>query len=161
MQRVTTVFTLLLLLVGAMAAGNASAQAPRGRTPIASTRGFDFDREGVSPVRPQMYIPFYLEENLFEGTDSVAVSMRIYNVLNNVVAIPILRDPMDGRQARTIDFIYYTPGKKVAYWDGKDLAGRTVTSGIFYCKLTVGGESTVVKLVVDSPVRRRSLIPWR
>lgn len=161
MRLVATVLTFSLLLVGSMAASPLSAQAPRGRTPIATTRGFDFDRDGVAPVRPQMYIPFYLEEKLFDGTDSVAVSMRIYNVLNNVVAIPILRDPMEGRQARNIDFIYYTPGKKVAYWDGKDLAGRTVTSGIFYCKLTVGGESTVIKLVVDSPVRRRSLIPWR
>ncbi|MBW3629787.1 MAG: hypothetical protein KY464_10875 [Gemmatimonadetes bacterium] len=161
MRRAATVLTFFLVLAGSLATRPATAQAPRGRTPIASTRGFDFDRDGVSPVRPEMYIPFYLEEKLFEGTDSVAVSMRIYNVLNNVVAIPVLRDPMDGRQARNIGFIYYTPGKKVAYWDGKDLAGRTVTSGIFYCKLTVGGESTVVKLVVDSPVRRRSLIPWR
>ena len=161
MKQVVTALAVLLLLAASVSPRSASAQAPRGRTTIGTTRGFDFDRSSVNPVRPQMWIPFYLEDTLFKGTDSVVVSVRIHNILNNVVAIPVLTDPFDGRQERNVRFVYYTPGKKVEYWDGKDLAGRPVTSGVFYCTLTVDGESTVMKLVVDSPVRRRSLLPWR
>jgi hypothetical protein len=161
MKRVATVVALLLLLAGSGSPREAAAQAPRTPVRIATTRGFDFDREIVNPVRPGMWIPFYLEDRLFRGADSVAVSIRIHNILNNVVAIPVLRDPFDGRESRNIGFVYRTPGKKMAYWDGKDLAGRTVASGVFYCTLTVGNESTVMKLVVDSPVHRRSLLPWR
>jgi hypothetical protein len=160
MKRVVHIVAILLLLAAAASPRVLAAQAPRGRTVATSTRGFDFDRNIVNPVRPGMWIPFYLDEKLFDGADSVAVSIRIHNILNNVVAIPVLRDPFDGRESRNIEFVFRTPGKKMAYWDGKDLAGRAVSSGVFYWKMTVGEESSVLKVVVDNPVRRRSILPW-
>lgn len=43
---------------------------------------------------------------------------------------------------------YETPGDYEAYWDGRDLEGNQVASGIYLLVLEVNGRSSVIKMFV-------------
>lgn len=86
------------------------------------------------------------------------VTIRIVNVLRQLVAIPVAMDHPKGRALPLLNLPYTTAGRKVAYWDGKDTAGRKVPSGTYYCEMWVSGKSATLKLVV--PARPRLRIPW-
>lgn len=153
------VLILILLLAAALSPAGARAQAPARDLPV-TTRGFDFDRTRTGPSTPEMWIPFHLERQLFEGRDSVLVSLRIFNPLKQVVAIPVLRDPTAGGAPRLLNLAFRQPGRLTAFWDGRNLAGATVGTGIYYAELTAGEQKTTLKLVVVAP-RRRSVLPWQ
>ena len=53
---------------------------------------------------------------------------------------------------------YTEPGRKVAYWDGRDLRGRRVPSGVYYCELVVDGRSDFIRFFLTQP-RRRGRFP--
>ena len=154
-----SVLLTMLLVAGAISPPSASGQAPAERPRFETNRGFYFDRGLSGPVRPEMSIPFYLEEKLFENSSRVVVSLRIYNVLKQPIAIPILRDDVTGQQAEVLNLPVLQPGRKIAYWNGKDLSGATVPTGVYYCELQVGDRTATLKLVVEAP-RRRSILPW-
>ena len=155
-----SVLLAMLLVAGAISPPSAAGQAPAERPRFETNRGFSFDRGLGGPVRPEMSIPFYLEDKLFENNGRVVVSLRIYNVLKQPIAIPVLRDEVTGRQAEVLNLAILQPGRKIAYWNGKDLTGATVATGVYYCELQVGDQTATLKLVVESP-RRRSILPWR
>jgi hypothetical protein len=95
-------------------------------------------------------IPFVLRpEDFRSGTERVSVTIRIYNVLQQLVAVARAVDRPD-RVAATVDGLEYTePGRYVAYWDGLDRYGRRVPSGIYYYRIYVDGRPTGVgKLLV-------------
>ena len=155
-----SVLLTMLLVAGAISPPSIQAQAPAERPRFETNRGFYFDKGLGGPVRPEMSIPFYLEEKRFENSSRAVVSMRIYNVLKQPIAIPILRDDVTGQQAEVLNLPILQPGRKIAYWNGKDLTGATVATGVYYCELQVGDQTATLKLVVESP-RRRSILPWR
>lgn len=73
------------------------------------------------------------------------VTVEIYNVLVQVVAIPELqtggRERVRGLRLRC--------GSYVAYWNGRYLDDeREVTPGVYYYRLTVDGQSQVKKMIV-------------
>lgn len=112
------------------------------------TEGFRLEQNYPNPFNPTTRIPFVLDESLFETSDSAVVSVRIFNVLQQLVAIPTALDHPDG-SGRPVDRLAYrTPGRKEAYWDGIDRSGRQVASGIYYLQLIVNGESQLRKMVV-------------
>ena len=155
-----SVLLTMLLVAGAISPPPASAQAPAERPRLETNRGFYFDRDLGGPVRPEMSIPFYLEDKLFENNGRVVVSLRIFNILKQAIAIPVLRDEVTGQQAEVLNLPVLQPGRKIAYWDGKDLSGVTVATGVYYLELQVGDQTALHKQVIVSP-RRRSVLPWR
>lgn len=161
MRQILSVMAVLLVLGGGIGATGASAQAPARDLPM-TARGFDFDRTRANaPTEPEMWIPFYLERKLFESADSVAVTLRIYNPLKQVVAIPVLREPGSTASPRLLDYVFRQPGRKSAFWDGRDLAGAAVGTGIYYAELTAGARRATLKLVVVGPGRTGSILPWK
>jgi hypothetical protein len=102
-----------------------------------------------NPFNPTTTIPLPLPAELFEDGRPVVVTIRIYNALQQLVAIPkALNHP--GGNGVLVDHLEYTaPGEYEAYWDGLDKSGRKVASGVYYMRLEVNGErAPPVKMVV-------------
>lgn len=152
---------LLALLVGTGVSFPPAAwpQESRGPPFEQPTRPFRLDEHYPNPVTTETWIPFTLEESFFEGADTGVVTVRIINLLRQLIAIPVATDHPAGRALPLLNLPYTSPGQKLAYWDGKDTAGRRAPSGVYYCELLINGESTYRKIVVVRP-RRRNFFPW-
>jgi hypothetical protein len=155
------ILLVLILACGAMVPYSLHPQEPRGPPPQNHARGFYLEQNYPNPVNPETWIPFVLEEGLFTEADSGLVTIRIFNILRQTVAIPVAVDHSRGRDLRVDQLAYHGPGRRVAYWDGRDMSGRLVPSGVYYYQMVVNGHpSTIRKLTVFAPRRRGNLIPW-
>jgi hypothetical protein len=135
------------------------AQATRGAPALDKGRGFTLEQNAPNPADPDTWIPFELEESLFTGSDPVIISLRIYNVLRQVVGVAVLV-PEHGPRITLLGFPVAQPGRMVAYWNGRDSAGKRVPSGVYYTELVVGSERQIGKMIVLNEPRRRPRIPW-
>jgi hypothetical protein len=117
--------------------GTQPDQQPRGR------KSGMLGQNYPNPFNPETFIPFTLT---CEGSGGPrVVSLRIYNVLAQLVAIPILQgtaEPLSNAKKEC--------GKDyVAYWDGKVRgSGREAASGIYIYELVVDGERSARKMFV-------------
>jgi len=112
-------------------------QQPRGRK--SGTLGQNYP----NPFTAETRIPFSLA--CAEGADSDrVVSVRIYNVLAQLVAVPVVEgrgDPLDN--------VKLPCGEYIGYWDGKvRRTGRGAASGIYIYELVVDGERWAKKMFV-------------
>ncbi|HET7276234.1 MAG TPA: hypothetical protein VFI91_13785 [Longimicrobiaceae bacterium] len=151
-----SVLLILFLLAGSSSPplhAQESAQSPE------SSRGFYLEQNYPNPVNPETFIPFLLEEELFADRDTAVVTIRIFNVLRQVVAVPEAIDHPQGEEVPVIELSYAEAGRKLAYWDGMDTSGRRAPSGVYYCQLVVNDQPQLRKLIVLNPERRRGF-PW-
>jgi hypothetical protein len=156
MRRAPPVLLLLLLAIyGSLSPPRASAQDPAASHPVGTQKGFRLEQNYPNPANPDTYIPFYLEESLFAAGDTRVVSIRIVNILRQLVAIPKAVGLPRGRDVPVNNLRYTEPGRKVAVWDGRDLHGNRVPSGLYYCELVVDGQSDYIRIIVTQPRRRR------
>ena len=148
MRRIACVLSLLFALVG-FAAPALSAQSTGPDKPIRSQESrFKLEQNYPNPFNPTTRIPFELSEELFVDGKTAVVSLRIYNVLQQFVASPTALNHVGGEGVPLINLEYTQPGTHEAYWDGRDLSGRRVASGIYFTQLTVNGKSVVRKMYV-------------
>ncbi|MBI4538462.1 MAG: hypothetical protein HY704_02985 [Gemmatimonadetes bacterium] len=145
MRRAVGVVVLLFTL-GFVAEATAQA-VDRGKPSGEQEAGFRLEQNYPNPFNPETRIPFYLGEELFVDGKPVRVTIRIYNVLQQLVAIPTaLRH---SRGAEAVERLGYTEsGRYEAYWDGTDRRGQQVASGVYFVQLTVNGRSQVRKMFV-------------
>jgi hypothetical protein len=92
-----------------------------------------------NPFNPETNIPFDLPDGLFENGNRVRITIRVFNVLRQQVAIPTARDHPAGGAPPVQNLEYTQPGNYIAYWDGLDRDGRKVASGIYIVLLEVNG----------------------
>ena len=85
-----------------------------------------------NPFNPETWIPYYLAED-------ASVTVKIYNVTGQLV-----RSIDVGKQAAGA----YTDRQRAAYWDGKDDAGQSVASGIYFYQLLADDFSETRRMVV-------------
>lgn len=135
MRRLIGVGVVLLLGLVALPAATSAQNSQAGREPK-----FQLEQNYPNPFNPTTRIPFTLNAALFEGGQAVTVSIRIYNVLSQLVAVPTALDHPGGSALPVNDLQYTSPGTKVAYWDGLDQQGRKVASGVYIYQLVVNGE---------------------
>ncbi len=145
-----------MLALGAIMPKVAGAQLP-GSPPHAksdqrssqSTQSFQLGQNFPNPFNPTTTIPFALGDApaCTDGGKTYVVTLRIYNVLRQVVATPILQggeaagQPTQGLRLRC--------GSYSAYWNGNLLnTGREVASGVYIYALEVDGRAVVRKMVV-------------
>ena len=89
-----------------------------------------------------------LSTDLFSQGRTAVVTIRIFNILQQVVAVPTaLRHPL-GEGVPVANLEYSSPGRFEAYWDGTDMNGRQAASGIYLMQLTVNGMSQTRKMYV-------------
>jgi len=104
-----------------------------------------------NPFNPTTTIPFRLSAALFNNGHRPVVSLHIYNILAQLVAIPTLQGsgrPLDGV---ALDCLDQSGGYCAfsAYWDGNYLnTGREAASGIYVYQLVVDGTRQSKKMVV-------------
>ena len=92
-----------------------------------------------NPFNPETTIPFVLSEELWE-VDRPVVSVRIYNVLAQLVAIPVLQGT--GEKFENIALDWNGTGEYEAFWDGKVLdTGREAPSGVYVYQIIVNGRA--------------------
>ncbi len=112
-------------------------------------RGFQLQQNFPNPFNPETRIPFGLQEDMFRDGKPVVVTIRIYNVLHQLVAIPTALNHPAGNGAAVENLDYTTPGTHLAYWDGLDVRGRKVASGLYIVSLEVNGRrATPIKITV-------------
>jgi len=145
MRRTIGVLSVLLSLF--CAAQALSAQEP-GREQSGRASGFELIQNYPNPFNPETTIPFVLNEGLFVDGRPVVVSLRIFNLLSSVVAHPVALGHPSGEGVELIQLEYTQPGRYEAYWDGRDLQGRQVASGMYFMQITVNGETQVKRMLV-------------
>jgi hypothetical protein len=126
----------LVLLLGVV--GSAPAQErPPPRV--------ELHENNPNPFFPSTTIPFVLSSELCERGHQPLVSLKIYNVLVQVVAVPVLLNSNGER----LDGLRLRCGSHEAFWDGKLLDGknRELTQGVYYAQLTVDGERYTLKMI--------------
>lgn len=143
MKRYAWAVAVALGLV-AVAAGWVDAQVPVP-APVELKQNYP------NPFNPATTIPFYMSGGLFVDGHRPRVSLKIYNVLAQLVAVPILQgtgEPLDDLELNCSA----GPGGGCsfnAYWDGKVLnTDREAASGIYIYQLIVDGRRYTKKMIV-------------
>lgn len=124
-------------------------QTGGGAPPGQRESGSRLKQNYPNPFNPETRIPFILTEEDFQNDGTAVVSIRIFNVLQQLVAVPVALEHPEGNQAVLDGLRYHTPGEKVAYWNGRDKNGREVASGLYYYMLVINGKKAgLLKMVV-------------
>ena len=137
MRRIVGVLSVLLSLF--VAAGGLSAQEAGQAASAGQANGFQLEQNYPNPFNPETRIPFVLDEGLFADGRPVVVSLRIFNLLQQVVASPVALGHPAGEGVQMM---------QLEFWDGADTSGRQVASGIYFMQLTVNGVSKTRKMYV-------------
>ncbi len=104
-------------------------------------------RNYPNPFNPETTIPFDVEESVFADGHEPTVSLRIYNVLAQLVAIPILQG--SGEPLDNVRLAWNGTGEYSAYWDGK-IMGTDVEapSGVYVYQLTVDNDRQSMRMTI-------------
>ena len=100
-----------------------------------------------NPFNPETTIPFTLPAGLFDGGHRPVVSLRIYNVLAQLVAVPILQG--SGEPLTNLALDWNGSGAYTAYWDGRvQGTGEEAPSGVYVYQLVVDGQRHTHKMTI-------------
>jgi hypothetical protein len=89
---------------------------------------------GMTPALGQNY-PFNPETSIpYELVDGAHVTLEIYNSL--------------GQRVRTLVNAEQPRGSYQIAWDGRDVGGRAVSSGIYLARMTAGGFNDTRRMVL-------------
>ena len=111
-----------------------------------SRPGMSLGQNYPNPFNPETSIPFGVGDppTCSDQGKQHRVSLRIYNLLHQLVAVPVLKggnfagQPLDGLSLQC--------GEYVAYWSGKDIrTGREAASGVYLFRLEVDGKTLLNK----------------
>ena len=131
----------LLVGVGTPVAAQANVVPPR----------VELKENYPNPFFPTTTIPFLIAQQVCARGHQPVVSLKIYNVLVQVVAIPVLAGA-----AERLDSLRLRCGAYRAFWDGRYLDGkREATPGVYYYQLTVDGERYTRKMIAQKKVTSR------
>ncbi len=101
--------------------------------------GSRLEQNYPNPFNPETWTPFTLVAEDFRDGKPVLVTIRIYNVLRQLVAIPTALNYPGGNNAAIENLQYPAPGRYIAYWDGRDKNGRSIASGLYIAQLEING----------------------
>ena len=100
-----------------------------------------------NPFNPETYIPFALPQGIFANGHKPVVALRIYNVLAQLVAVPILQG--SGEPLESLKLEWNGTGSYTAYWDGNYRGTeRQAASGVYVYQLVVDGKAFSKKMTV-------------
>jgi hypothetical protein len=123
-----------------------SPPSAAGQQPAPLPRGHKFGTLGQNypnPFKPDTFIPFSVTDCNGHGGQRL-VSMRVYNVLAQLVATPVLHGagvPLAG--------VRLSCGNYQGYWNGK-ISGdrRQAASGVYLYELVIDGQRSSRKMFV-------------
>ena len=132
---------------GAVGPAAARAQGPV-EEPQAGVDDFSLGPISPNPFAGETRISFRLGEGLFAGGQEVRVTLRVFNILHQLVAVPMAHEGVADSGGPIEDLAFDRPGLYQARWDGRDMEGRVVTEGPYFVELTVGDRSQVRKILL-------------
>lgn len=97
-----------------------------------------------NPFFPSTIIVFEIHREVCSRGHQPVITMRVYNVLVQVVAVPTLQDSTGQR----LENVRLRCGSYRAYWDGKGRDGREVADGVYYYQLVVDGERVSTRKMI-------------
>ncbi len=132
----------LLVGIGSPVAAQANVDPPR----------VELKENYPNPFFPATTIPFEIGPQFCTKGRQPVVSLKIYNVLVQVVAIPVLA----AGSAERVDSLRLRCGGYHTFWDGKFLDGKAeATPGVYYYQLSVDGERYTRKMIVQKKLTSR------
>ena len=143
---------LVVLVLGAFMPSRSAAQGSLPQTGGGQGAGLRLDQNYPNPVTQDTRIQFAIGDAQ-ACTDSGRqhrVSLRIYNLLAQQVAVPVLQGGFgNAAGGEPLESLQLTCGVYLAYWDGKySQTGNDVASGIYLFRLEVDGKVLVKKMIV-------------
>jgi hypothetical protein len=142
---------LLVLVLGAFMPGRSAAQGTSTQTGGGQGAGLQLGQNYPNPVNQDTRIPFVIgdPQGCTESGRLHRVSLRIYNLLAQLVAVPLLQGGGNDAGGEPLDGLELTCDQYIAYWNGKySQTGEDVASGIYLYRLEVDGKQVVKKLIV-------------
>lgn len=132
---------MTLGLLGLLAADPAAAQEGQDRPLV------QLERNYPNPFNPETTIPFALSYELWEDGNRPVVSLRIYNVLAQLVAVPVLQGT--GEPLEEVELDWNGTGRFAAYWDGMVRGtNREAASGVYVYQIRVNGFTETKRMTV-------------
>ena len=116
-----------------------------GQPPQSARRNGSLGQNYPNPFNPETTIPFSVgDSDCTDQTRQYRVTIRIYNLLAQVVAVPVLRGSNSSGEA--VENLTLGCGEYRAYWDGKYLnSSREAASGVYLYRLDVDGRVEAVR----------------
>jgi len=134
-----------VLGLGLWAAG-VGAKEMQGQGP---TPTVELKQNYPNPFNPATTIPFALGGDAFASGHRPKVSLKIYNVLAQLVAVPVLQGTGEPLDKLELTCSTSTGCAFTAYWDGNVAnSGRQAASGVYIYQLTVDGARFTKKMVI-------------
>ena len=126
--------------------------AQGGQNPSRESKAGVLKQNYPNPFNPETRIPFTVgDEKCVDPGRQYKVSLRIYNILSQLVAIPVLQGGT-GNVAQggvKIANLVLTCGDYVAYWNGKFMDTKNeVASGVYLYELRIDASSMVRRMLV-------------
>ena len=144
---------LVVLALSAFMPGNLSAQGVLPQSGKAHGSGLDLGQNYPNPFNPETRIPFSIGDGAgcTDPSRLYRVSLRIYNVLAQPVAVPVLQGGTGNvAGGEPIERLLLTCNQYTAYWDGKDQkTQQEVASGVYLYRLEVDDKAVVKKMLVS------------
>jgi hypothetical protein len=149
-QRWAALAGVLALL--SLAPSSAEAQARDSRSSRDPVSGATLGQNFPNPFTTETTIPFTIGSwpECADPGRQYRVSLRVYNLLAQLVAVPVLTGGSSGASTgQPLRDVMLTCGEYTAYWDGSYSDGsRNVSSGVYLYHLEVDRRPLVKKLVV-------------
>ena len=146
MRRILRVLVVLLSLI--CAAEGVSAQDMGRGAQDGGANGFQLGQNYPNPFNPETTIPFVLGEDLFVDGRPAVVSVRIFNVLAQLIAHPVALGHPTGEGVPVDQLEYAQSGRHEVFWDGTDQMGRQVASGVYLMQLSVNGLRPLTRRII-------------
>jgi hypothetical protein len=141
----------MVLALGALVPRMSSAQ---GSTPVAPGKhgtGLFLGPNYPNPLVSETRIPFTVGDSACtDPTRQYKVSLRIYNLLAQLVAVPVLQNgTITLAGGEPLEGVQLTCGRYTAYWNGTAIPDkRPVAPGLYLYRLEVDGQGDVKKMIV-------------
>ena len=143
----------VVLVLGAFMPSRSAAQGLPTQTGGGQGAGLQvLGQNFPNPVNQDTRIPFNVgdAQGCADPGREHSVSLRIYNLLAQQVAVPVLQGGVGNAAGGVpLENQLLTCGQYLAYWDGKNSqSGEDVASGIYLYRLEVDGKPFVKKMIV-------------
>ena len=144
--------TVLVLSAFSPSAAAAQQSSPPTPPPRERQGGFGLGQNYPNPFNPETRIPFTVGDapTCTDPARQYRVTLRIYNLLAQVVAVPVLQGGAgDVAGGQPLENVMLSCKQYTAYWNGKyQNTDREVASGIYLYRLEVDGRAVVKKMIV-------------
>jgi hypothetical protein len=138
------------LFVLALFALPASSAAAQGQQSSRDNRtGSELKQNYPNPFNPETRIAFSVGgyPNCVDPSRQYRVSLKVFNLLAQQVAVPVLQGGVAGGQP--LENMFLTCGEYTAYWDGKvSGSNREAASGVYAYRLEVNGSPITRKMTI-------------